>query len=82
MVIIIATLIHHGRYQVKLARLDCLLRIQQLWPLRFNQNGEKRLLAFTRRGTNILSDFSYKRGDRHVFGSEATAFHPKSQSFA
>ncbi|PAN36117.1 hypothetical protein PAHAL_6G258700 [Panicum hallii] len=32
--------------------------------------GEKRLLAFTKRGTSIHSDFSYKPGDWLVFGSE------------
>uniref|UniRef100_A0A0E0AXD7 tRNA/rRNA methyltransferase SpoU type domain-containing protein n=1 Tax=Oryza glumipatula TaxID=40148 RepID=A0A0E0AXD7_9ORYZ len=34
------------------------------------QDGEKRLLAFTKRGTSIHSDFSYKPGDWLVFGSE------------
>ncbi|KAJ0988144.1 hypothetical protein J5N97_006500 [Dioscorea zingiberensis] len=34
------------------------------------QDGEKRLLAFTKRGTKIHSDFSYKQGDWLVFGSE------------
>ncbi|XP_017234903.1 uncharacterized protein LOC108208843 [Daucus carota subsp. sativus] len=34
------------------------------------QKGEKRLLAFTKRGTNIHSDFSYRRGDWLVFGAE------------
>ncbi|KAJ1269090.1 hypothetical protein BS78_07G184000 [Paspalum vaginatum] len=34
------------------------------------QEGEKRLLAFTKRGTHIHSDFSYKPGDWLVFGSE------------
>lgn len=34
------------------------------------QEGEKRLLAFTKRGTSIHSDFSYKPGDWLVFGSE------------
>ncbi|KQJ98911.1 hypothetical protein BRADI_3g39920v3 [Brachypodium distachyon] len=34
------------------------------------QDGDKRLLAFTKRGTNIHSDFSYKPGDWLVFGSE------------
>ncbi|XP_074568720.1 uncharacterized protein LOC141825235 [Curcuma longa] len=36
------------------------------------QDGEKRLLAFTKRGTHIHSDFSYKKGDWLVFGSETT----------
>ncbi|KAL5549780.1 hypothetical protein UlMin_005011 [Ulmus minor] len=34
------------------------------------QKGEKRLLAFTKRGTNTHSDFSYRRGDYLIFGSE------------
>ncbi|CAN4080512.1 unnamed protein product [Withania somnifera] len=34
------------------------------------QAGEKRLLAFTKRGTTTHSDFSYKKGDWLVFGSE------------
>ncbi|KAL8090180.1 uncharacterized protein LOC141698277 [Apium graveolens] len=34
------------------------------------QKGEKRLLAFTKRGTSIHSDFSYRRGDWLVFGAE------------
>ncbi|XP_051203284.1 uncharacterized protein [Lolium perenne] len=34
------------------------------------QDGEKRLLAFTKRGTRIHSDFAYKPGDWLVFGSE------------
>ncbi|CAD6264650.1 unnamed protein product [Miscanthus lutarioriparius] len=32
--------------------------------------GDKRLLAFTKRGTQIHSDFSYRPGDWLVFGSE------------
>ncbi|XP_039123630.1 putative tRNA (cytidine(34)-2'-O)-methyltransferase isoform X2 [Dioscorea cayenensis subsp. rotundata] len=36
------------------------------------QDGEKRLLAFTKRGTQIHSDFSYKQGDWLVFGSETS----------
>ncbi|XP_058203698.1 uncharacterized protein LOC131317968 isoform X1 [Rhododendron vialii] len=34
------------------------------------QNGEKRLLAFTKRGRTIHSEYSYRRGDWLVFGSE------------
>ncbi|ONM02868.1 AGAMOUS-like 26 [Zea mays] len=34
------------------------------------QEGDKRLLAFTKRGTHIHSDFSYRPGDWLVFGSE------------
>ncbi|KAH7544775.1 hypothetical protein FEM48_Zijuj01G0022000 [Ziziphus jujuba var. spinosa] len=35
-------------------------------------DGEKRLLAFTKRGTNIHSEFSYRRGDYLIFGSETS----------
>ncbi|KAF5195455.1 tRNA (cytidine(34)-2'-O)-methyltransferase [Thalictrum thalictroides] len=41
------------------------------------QEGEKRLLAFTKRGTSIHSDFSYKRGDWLVFGSETSGLPPE-----
>ncbi|KAJ4970547.1 hypothetical protein NE237_003646 [Protea cynaroides] len=41
------------------------------------QDGEKRLLAFTKRGITIHSDFSYKRGDWLVFGSETSGLAPK-----
>ncbi|RWR73798.1 tRNA/rRNA methyltransferase [Cinnamomum micranthum f. kanehirae] len=41
------------------------------------QAGEKRLLAFTKRGTAIHSDFSYKRGDWLVFGSETCGLPPE-----
>ncbi|XP_023514221.1 uncharacterized protein LOC111778552 [Cucurbita pepo subsp. pepo] len=36
------------------------------------QEGEKRLLAFTKRGTTLHSDFSYKQGDYLLFGSETS----------
>ncbi|KAL0914767.1 hypothetical protein M5K25_015144 [Dendrobium thyrsiflorum] len=42
------------------------------------QEGDKRLLAFTKRGTNIHSDFSYKRGDWLVFGSETCGLPPET----
>ncbi|KAL4562271.1 hypothetical protein LXL04_034470 [Taraxacum kok-saghyz] len=42
------------------------------------QKGEKRLLAFTKRGTNIHSDFSYQRGDWLVFGSETSGLPPEA----
>ncbi|KAI3683054.1 hypothetical protein L1987_83551 [Smallanthus sonchifolius] len=42
------------------------------------QNGEKRLLAFTKRGTNIHYEFSYKGGDWLVFGSETTGLPPEA----
>ncbi|KAL6964808.1 tRNA (cytidine(34)-2'-O)-methyltransferase [Sarracenia purpurea var. burkii] len=41
------------------------------------QDGEKRLLAFTKRGTTIHSDFSYRRGDWLVFGSETCGLPPE-----
>ncbi|CAO2816096.1 unnamed protein product [Amaranthus hypochondriacus] len=40
------------------------------------QDGEKRLLAFTKRGTAIHSEFSYKPGDWLVFGSETSGLPP------
>ncbi|PON86271.1 tRNA/rRNA methyltransferase [Trema orientale] len=42
------------------------------------QAGEKRLLAFTKRGTNVHSDFSYRRGDYLVFGSETCGLPPEA----
>ncbi|KAJ6828981.1 uncharacterized protein M6B38_359245 [Iris pallida] len=42
------------------------------------QNGDKRLLAFTKRGTSIHSDISYKRGDWLVFGSETSGLPPEA----
>ncbi|GAB2289055.1 hypothetical protein Dimus_023357 [Dionaea muscipula] len=37
-----------------------------------SQDGEKRLLAFTKRGATVHSEFTYKRGDFLVFGSETS----------
>ncbi|XVF79597.1 hypothetical protein PTKIN_Ptkin15bG0001900 [Pterospermum kingtungense] len=51
------------------------------------QEGKKRLLAFTKRGTTIHSDFSYRKGDYLIFGSETCGLPPevlldcKSESF-
>ncbi|CAK9310253.1 unnamed protein product [Citrullus colocynthis] len=42
------------------------------------QEGEKRLLAFTKRGTTLHSDFSYKRGDYLLFGSETSGLPPEA----
>ncbi|KAG6630217.1 putative tRNA (cytidine(34)-2'-O)-methyltransferase isoform X1 [Carya illinoinensis] len=42
------------------------------------QGGEKRLLAFTKRGTAIHSDFSYRRGDYLIFGSETCGLPPEA----
>ncbi|KAK2971531.1 hypothetical protein RJ640_017900 [Escallonia rubra] len=42
------------------------------------QKGEKRLLAFTKRGTRIHSDYSYRRGDWLVFGSETSGLPPEA----
>ncbi|KAM7266689.1 hypothetical protein ACFE04_004586 [Oxalis oulophora] len=36
------------------------------------QEGEKRLLAFTKRGTSIHSEFSYRKGDYLLFGAETS----------
>ncbi|RWR77786.1 tRNA/rRNA methyltransferase [Cinnamomum micranthum f. kanehirae] len=41
------------------------------------QDGKKRLLAFTKRGQTIHSDFSYRQGDWLVFGSETSGLSPK-----
>ncbi|MBA0796479.1 hypothetical protein Gohar_007245 [Gossypium harknessii] len=51
------------------------------------QEGDKRLLAFTKRGTAIHSDFSYRKGDYLIFGSETCGLPPdvlldcKSETF-
>ncbi|XP_007052574.2 PREDICTED: putative tRNA (cytidine(34)-2'-O)-methyltransferase [Theobroma cacao] len=51
------------------------------------QEGKKRLLAFTKRGTAIHSDFSYRKGDYLIFGSETCGLPPdvlldcKSETF-
>uniref|UniRef100_A0A2N9IKU6 tRNA/rRNA methyltransferase SpoU type domain-containing protein n=1 Tax=Fagus sylvatica TaxID=28930 RepID=A0A2N9IKU6_FAGSY len=42
------------------------------------QDGEKRLLAFTKRGTAIHSDVSYRRGDYLIFGSETSGLPPEA----
>ncbi|KAM5552250.1 hypothetical protein ABKV19_026886 [Rosa sericea] len=42
------------------------------------QDGEKRLLAFTKRATKFHSDFSYRRGDFLIFGSETSGLPPKA----
>lgn len=42
------------------------------------QEGEKRLLAFTKRGTKIHSDFSYRKGDYLLFGAETTGLPPEA----
>ncbi|KAL8555481.1 hypothetical protein ACS0TY_003330 [Phlomoides rotata] len=42
------------------------------------QGGEKRLLAFTKRGTNTHSEFNYKKGDWLVFGSETSGLPPEA----
>lgn len=42
------------------------------------QEGENRLLAFTKRGKKIHSDFSYRRGDWLVFGSETCGLPPEA----
>ncbi|BAT93004.1 hypothetical protein VIGAN_07188700 [Vigna angularis var. angularis] len=42
------------------------------------QEGEKRLLAFTKRGTQIHSEFSYRKGDYLLFGSETSGLPPEA----
>ncbi|CAL0326151.1 unnamed protein product [Lupinus luteus] len=42
------------------------------------QEGEKRLLAFTKRGTKIHSDFPYRKGDYLLFGSETSGLPPEA----
>ncbi|KAJ7982184.1 tRNA/rRNA methyltransferase family protein [Quillaja saponaria] len=42
------------------------------------QEGEKRLLAFTKRGTKVHSEFSYRRGDYLLFGSETSGLPPET----
>ncbi|OVA07863.1 tRNA/rRNA methyltransferase [Macleaya cordata] len=42
------------------------------------QEGAKRLLAFTKRGTVTHSEFSYRRGDWLVFGSETSGLPPEA----
>ncbi|GKU88670.1 hypothetical protein SLEP1_g2907 [Rubroshorea leprosula] len=42
------------------------------------QEGDKRLLAFTKRGTTIHSEFSYRKGDYLVFGSETKGLPPEA----
>ncbi|XP_068668551.1 uncharacterized protein [Aristolochia californica] len=43
-----------------------------------HKEGKNRLLAFTKRGTNIHSDFSYKQGDWLIFGAETTGLPPEA----
>ncbi|KAL9258359.1 putative tRNA (cytidine(34)-2'-O)-methyltransferase [Drosera capensis] len=43
-----------------------------------NQDGQKRLLAFTKRGVSTHSDFRYKHGDWLVFGSETKGLPPEA----
>ncbi|KAL9244660.1 hypothetical protein vseg_018416 [Gypsophila vaccaria] len=40
------------------------------------QDGDKRLLAFTKKGTTIHSDFTYRPGDWLLFGSETSGLPP------
>ncbi|KAH8498844.1 hypothetical protein Peur_074009 [Populus x canadensis] len=42
------------------------------------QEGDKRLLAFTKRGTTTHSEFSYRKGDYLVFGSETSGLPPEA----
>ncbi|KAM6590348.1 hypothetical protein CsatA_012953 [Cannabis sativa] len=64
--------------KLKRAGLDywpfVVVKVHNSWEefkLYFSQQaGEKRLLAFTKRGTNLHSEISYRRGDYLIFGSE------------
>ncbi|CAA0842530.1 AGAMOUS-like 26 [Striga hermonthica] len=42
------------------------------------QEGEKRLLAFTKRGVHTHSEFKYRAGDWLVFGSETSGLPPEA----
>ncbi|XP_031258161.1 uncharacterized protein LOC116116198 [Pistacia vera] len=42
------------------------------------QEGKKRLLAFTKRGTATHSEFSYRKGDYLIFGSETCGLPPEA----
>ncbi|XP_057509940.1 uncharacterized protein LOC130792458 [Actinidia eriantha] len=72
--------------KLKRAGLDywpyVVVKVHDSWPEFRNyfnqQDGEKRLLAFTKRGTTIHSDFSYRRGDWLVFGSETHGLPPEA----
>ncbi|XP_042033896.1 putative tRNA (cytidine(34)-2'-O)-methyltransferase [Salvia splendens] len=66
--------------KLKRAGLDywpyVVVKVHSSWP-EFReyfkkQEGEKRLLAFTKRGINIHSEFTYRKGDWLVFGSETS----------
>ncbi|KAK6143141.1 hypothetical protein DH2020_023489 [Rehmannia glutinosa] len=58
------------------------VKLHLVEPLGFQvddaKEGEKRLLAFTKRGTNIHSEFKYKMGDWLVFGSETSGLPPEA----
>ncbi|EEF49173.1 23S rRNA methyltransferase, putative [Ricinus communis] len=42
------------------------------------QEGDKRLLAFTKRGTATHSEFLYRKGDYLIFGSETSGLPPEA----
>ncbi|ESQ43712.1 hypothetical protein EUTSA_v10006150mg [Eutrema salsugineum] len=44
------------------------------------QEGEKRMIAFTKRGTKIHSEISYRKGDYLLFGSETSGLPPEALS--
>ncbi|KAL8171479.1 hypothetical protein V2J09_023283 [Rumex salicifolius] len=44
------------------------------------QEGEKRLLALTKRGAKVHSEITYKRGDWLLFGSETKGLPPEALS--
>lgn len=72
--------------KLKRAGLDywpyVVVKVHSSWP-EFReyfkkQDGEKRLLAFTKRGTNIHSEFTFRKGDWLVFGSETSGLPPEA----
>ncbi|KAJ4799568.1 tRNA (cytidine(34)-2'-O)-methyltransferase [Rhynchospora pubera] len=58
--------------------LSLCLSISLLFYIYLFKAGEKRLLAFSKRGSCVHSDFSYRRGDWLVFGSETKGLPPEA----
>ncbi|XP_027159950.1 uncharacterized protein LOC113761251 [Coffea eugenioides] len=71
--------------KLKRARLDywlyVVVKVHGSWgEFRYyfsQQTGEKRLLAFTKRGAIVHSEVSYRKGDWLVFGSETSGLPPE-----
>ncbi|KAI4333158.1 hypothetical protein L6164_017999 [Bauhinia variegata] len=72
--------------KLKRAGLDywpyVVVKVHDAWPdfrdYFMQQEGEKRLLAFTKRGTKVHSEFSYRKGDYLLFGSETSGLPPEA----